>query len=215
VQLEVLTPFLQNIFSQLLNVFYGLIVLFLGFFLARLLENLLVYLLELIHLDTLVSIVKFDKFLTKGNISQSPSKLIGASLYWFLVFFLVITVAFLSGLPINSVLHKLASYLAFVLLAAVVLSLGSFLGVLIGNVVYVVTANFGLPGAKPISRLTQYATIVMAFLLAIEQLGIGPALLIPSIGVIIGALGLAVAIAFGLGCKDIMADFVSNLIKGK
>ena len=73
----------------------------------------------------------------------------------------------------------------------------------------------GLPGAKTIGKLTQYAAVVTAFLLAIEQLGIGPALLVPSIGVIIGALGLAVAIAFGLGCKDIMADFISNLIKGK
>jgi len=210
-----LKDFLQQTFEQLSVVFYGILVLLIGFFLARLLEKFLVFLLELISFDNILNFLKFDQFLRKGNILSSPSKLLGATLYWILMFFFIISVAFLVGLPIKIVLAKLFSYLTVVLLATVVLAIGTFIGLFLGGLVYLIGANFRLPGAKTISRLTQYAAVVMAFLLAIEQLGIGPDLLIPSIGVIIGSLGLAVAIAFGLGCKDIMADFVSNLIKGK
>ena len=95
------------------------------------------------------------------------------------------------------------------------LGLGVFLSIFISGVVYLIASNVGIPGAKTIAKIMQYATIVFAFLVALEQLGIGPVLIVPSIGVIIGAVGLALAIAFGLGCKDLMADFISNLIREK
>jgi len=215
VQFDLLVLFLGKTLFQLLNIFYGLLALVVGLFIAQLFQRFIVFILNLLKFDDLLKYFKFKNFLDKGDVKQSPSQLIGALVYWLVIYLLIVGVAFFAGLPVDLVLGKVFSSLGIILLAAVVLSIGSFLGVLFGYIVYVITANFGMPGAKTISRLTQYATVVMAFLLALEQLGIGPSLLIPSIGVIIGSLGLAVAIAFGLGCKDIMADFVSNLIKGK
>ena len=46
-------------------------------------------------------------------------------------------------------------------------------------------------------------------------LGISAAIIVASFSVIVGAVGLAFAIAFGLGCKDIAGDFVAGLFKGK
>lgn len=214
-QIESLFPFLQKTSFQLLNVFYGLASLIIGFVLAKFFEKIIVLVLQALKLDDLLKTVKFNSILEKGEIKKKPSEILGAFVYWLIIYLLIVVVAFLSGLPIESALEKIFSSLSVILISAVVLSLGSFFAILFGNLVYVVTSNFGLPGAKTISRLIQYVTVIMAFLLALEQLGIGATLLVPSIGVIIGALGLAVAIAFGLGCKDIMADFVSNLIKGK
>lgn len=215
VQVHMLLPFLKRTAFQLVNVFYGLFALVLGFLIAKLFEKIVVIALQTLHFDDLIKALKLNTLLEKGDIKKHPSELVGAFAYWVTIYLLIVVVAFLSGLPIDSALEKIFNSITVILLSAVVLSMGAFFAILFGNLVYVVTSNFGLPGAKTISRLTQYATVIMAFLLALEQLGIGAALLVPSIGVIIGALGLAVAIAFGLGCKDIMADFVSNLIKGK
>lgn len=214
-QVHLLLPFLKKTSFQLFNIFYGLFALLLGFLIAKLFEKIVVLALEALRFDDLLKALKLNAILEKGDIKKRPSELVGAFVYWVIVYLLIVVVAFLSGLPIESALEKIFGSITVILISAVVLSLGTFFAILFGGLVYMITSNIGVPGAKTISRLTQYATVIMAFLLALEQLGIGAALLVPSIGVIIGALGLAVAIAFGLGCKDLMADFVSNLTKGK
>jgi len=193
----------------------SIIVLVVGFFVAGLLKKLVINILDAVRLNDFAVAIKLKPLLDRGEIKQSPSYLIGGAVYWLAVYFLIFFTASYSGINIEPAVQKIFNSFGVVLLAAFVLGFGSFLGLICGNFVYFISVNVGLPGAKTIGKLTQYAAVVTAFLLAIEQLGIGPALLVPSIGVIIGALGLAVAIAFGLGCKDIMADFISNLIKGK
>lgn len=206
---------LVRVFPYLLNLILAAIVLTLGIVLARLVRCLVILMFTEVPLDETVYKLKFNSVLEKAEIKRSPSELLGDFSYWLVVFLLVITVAIFLGLPVEPLLKRVLDYVGIVFLAAVVLSLGVFLSSLIAGIIYVVGANVGLPGAKTIARLMQYATIIFAFLVALEQLGIGPALIVPSIGVIIGAVGLALAIAFGLGCKDIMADFISNLIRGK
>lgn len=206
---------LTKISMPLLNIFFALFILILGLVLARFIKNVISLALKAIQLDEALAKIKFNKVLEKAEIKKTTSDLISELFYWLTIFIVVMTLAAQQNIPVEAALERIMSFTGIVLLAAITLSLGTFLAILISSLVYLVGANLGLVGAKTISRLIQYAAVVFAFLLALEQLGIGPALLVPSIGVIIGAVGLAVAIAFGLGCKDIMADFVSNLIKGK
>jgi len=199
----------------LLNLLYALIIIIIGLAVARLIRYIIVLILQALKLNEMLKAIKFTPLLEKAEIKRSPADLLGDLAYWLAIYFMVMGIMVVMGMPVTQVLDKIFSYTGVVLLAAVVLSLGSFLAMLIGGLVYVIAANLGIAGAKTISKIIQYATIIFAFLLALEQLGISSALLATNIGVIIGALGLAVAIAFGLGCKDIMADFVSNLIRGK
>lgn len=201
--------------SPLLNILYILIAVAIGVGLARLIQSLVTWIFKAIKMDDLVDTIKLTPFLEKADIKRAPSKLLGDLAYWLSIYFLIMGVAMVLGLPVFDMLDKTFSYTGVILLAALSLSLGSFLAMLLGGLVYLITASLGINGAKTISKIIQYATIIFAFLLALEQLGIAPQLLAAQLGVIIGALGLAVAIAFGLGCKDIMADFVSNLIRGK
>ena len=205
----------NKILFPLLNLFSALLILLVVLLAARFLRNLVALSLKAIQLDIALEKLKFNKLLEKADIKKTASELFGELVYWMVIFVVVLGLAAMVGIPIESALDRLMSFTGIILLAAITLSLGSFLAILIAHLVFLIGSNLGFAGSKTISRLIQYATVIFAFLLALEQLGIGPALLVPSIGVIIGAVGLAVAIAFGLGCKDIMADFVSNLIKGK
>lgn len=204
-----------KVLPYLLNLLVAAIVLVSGVIVAKIVQYLVSMFFKILCLDQLLSKLKLTSLLEKVEINRSSSELLGDFSYWIAVFLLILTVANYLGLPIASLLDHILSYVGIVFLAALVLGLGVFLSIFISGVVYIIAANVGIPGAKTIAKIMQYATIVFAFLLALEQLGIGPALIVPSIGVIIGAVGLALAIAFGLGCKDIMADFVSNLIRGK
>lgn len=193
----------------------ALIILLLGLVLARFLKNIISVGLKAVQFDDYLEKIKFNKVLEKAEIKKTGSDLLSELVYWLVIFIVVMGLAAQASIPVEPALERIISFTGIVILAAITLSLGTFLAILVSNVIYFISVNLGLAGAKTISRIIRYAAVIFAFLLALEQLGIGPALLVPSIGVIIGAVGLAVAIAFGLGCKDIMADFVSNLIRGK
>ncbi len=204
-----------KIYQPLLSLLIALLILLIGLLLARLLRTAVSGFFKTVQLDVLSEKIKFNKLFEKAEIKKSVSELLGEFVYWLMIFLVVLGLASWVKIPVDTALERIMSFTGIIVLAAITLSLGTFLAILISQIVYFIGSNLGLAGSKTISRLIHYATVVFAFLLALEQLGIGPALLVPSIGVIIGAVGLAVAIAFGLGCKDIMADFVSNLIKGK
>ena len=193
----------------------ALILLLIGLVLARFLKNIIGLGLKAVQFDGYLEKINFNKLLEKAEIKKTGSDLLSELVYWLVIFVVVMGLAAQASIPVEAALERIISFTGIVILAAITLSLGTFLAILVSNIIYFISVNLGLAGAKTISRVIQYAAVIFAFLLALEQLGIGPALLVPSIGVIIGAVGLAVAIAFGLGCKDIMADFVSNLIRGK
>jgi len=119
------------------------------------------------------------------------------------------------SLPVQRAFLSIFAYMGVVILAALILGIGVLLASLISGITKAVMANLGLEGAKTVSRLIYYIVIIFTFLAALSELGISMDVFIPQIGVIIGAVGLAAAIAFGLGCKDMAADFLHNLFKGR
>lgn len=205
----------DKLLPYVLNLLFAAAALFVGILAAKMVQLVVVTVFKSISFDPLLKKLKFTDILERAEIKRTPSELLGDLSYWFAILVLVLALADFLKLPIDPLIDQVLNYVGVVFLAAVILGLGVFLSALISGIIYLVAANIGIGGAKTIARLMKYATVIFAFLLALEQLGIGPSLIVPSIGVIIGALGLAVAIAFGLGCKDIMADFVSNLIKGR
>ncbi|MBI5399999.1 hypothetical protein HZB07_05260 [Candidatus Saganbacteria bacterium] len=183
-----------------------------GWLIARILEKAIVSFLQLIWLDKLANWLGWETFALKGGVKQKISELIGSLAYWLIALLVVIGVAEIAGLPVAVVLPTLFAYMGVVFLAALILALGVFLAGLLSGFISLVMANLGLEGARTVSRVIYYIIIVFSFLAALSQLGFNPDWT-PHIGIILGAPALAVAIAFGLGCKDMAADFIHNLFR--
>ena len=198
-----------------INLLSVLILLLIGYLVARALGMAVAYIARLIMLDKISEQSRLKEVLGKGDIKKPLSELLGDLIYWVMLFISIIGITEFFRLPIDPALEKVFSFIAIIFVAAIILGMGAFFASLIAGVVRLVAANFGIEGAKTISRVIYYIVIVFAFLATLSQLGIGTEVFIPQIGVIIGAFGLAAAIAFGLGCKDMAADFLYNLFKGK
>ncbi|MFH2033086.1 MAG: hypothetical protein ABIJ26_00065 [Candidatus Margulisiibacteriota bacterium] len=206
---------LQSILPMVVTLIFALVLLVAGLLASKLLQKMVTLSLQFLQFDTVVKKLNFNKVLEKGDVKQTLSELFGDMVYWVSVFVVIVTVVSLFGIDIIPVLNKVFEYFGQVVVAAVVLGLGVVVAYLIARLIYAIGSNIGLGGSRTIAKIIQYAFIIFAGLVALAQLGIGSELIVPSIGVIIGSVGLALAIAFGLGCKDIIADFVSNLIRGK
>ncbi|MEA3494323.1 MAG: hypothetical protein U9R38_08090 [Candidatus Margulisiibacteriota bacterium] len=205
----------SSILPMLLNLLTVLLLLLVGLLVAKGLGSLTTIVLQALKLDNLSQRVGFNSLLEKGNVRKSASELLGDLIYWFVAFVVVVGVAGVFGLPVERALIKVFAYMGIVFLASLILGIGLFLAGLVSGIVRFIMANFGIDGSKTVSRLIYYIVIVFAFLAALAELGISTDVFIPQIGVIIGAFGLAAAIAFGLGCKDMAADFLHNLFRGK
>jgi hypothetical protein len=90
-----------------------------------------------------------------------------------------------------------------------------FLANLIAGVVKLVCLNIGLEGGKSLARAVYYLAVIFSLLAALALLGLRPSAIVAKLDIIVGAPALAAAIAFGLGCKDMAADFLHNIFKGK
>jgi hypothetical protein len=199
-----------------LNLIYLLVLLLVGFLIARLLQWLVTSFFEILKLDKGAQKIGFTPLLVKGEIKRSPSEVLGDLVYWFAIFASIIIVASFLGLgSTKEMVNLVLAYIPSVLSATLVLGFSIFIAVLLSTVVLVITANANLVGAKTLSRMVLYAVMLFGIIVALGQLGLDPAWLAGSASVVIGGVALAFAIAFGLGCKDIAGDFISKLIKGK
>lgn len=208
--------FAWNQISQpLLSLLGGLVLLLIGFVVAKAVGFAVTYVLKLAQLDKGSKAIKFNTLLEKGEIKKGVSDLLGDLCYWLVIIVTVIGVAKMFGLKVEPVMAKAFIYLGLALMVALVLGLGLFFASLIANIVKVILLNFGVEGGKSLARFTYYLVVLFLFLAALSQLGLRPSTILGKLDIVLGTVGLAAAIAFGLGCKDMAADFLYGIFKGK
>ena len=195
----------------MVNALLVIIILLIGWLLSKVIKSVVSKALKTAKLNELSSRIELDKLLSKGGITSTLSDLIGIICYWLglLITFMVAVNAV--GLTIAAdLLNKVVLYIPNVIAALFILILGMFVSTLLKNIVQTAASNAGLNQGK---LLAQVETVVIAFAIfvGLEQLQIGIRITELTISIVLGSLGLGLALAFGLGCKDIAGKFVAEL----
>jgi hypothetical protein len=137
----------------------------------------------------------------------------GVGCYWLtlLVTFMVAVNAV--GLTVTAdLLQKVVGYIPNVVCALFILILGMFVATLLRNIVQAAASNSGVSQGKLLGKVVEGIVIAFAVFVGLEQLKIGLRLTHLTLAIILGSIGLALALAFGLGCKDIAAKYMDDLI---
>ncbi len=214
VLLEPARTVLTQIGQFLVSVLLVLIILLIGWLISKLIKTIVTKGLRSIKLDELSDRIELDSLLEKGGITYSLSELIGVICYWLalLVSFMIAINAV--GLTIAAdLLNKVVLYIPNVIAAMFILILGMFVATLLRNIVQTAATNAGLSQVKLLSKIVEVIVIVFAIFVALEQLNIGIRITELTLSIILGAIGLGLALAFGLGCKDIAGKFVNEFIE--
>lgn len=195
-----------------------LVILVVGWIVAAVLKNVVVKLLKVIQFDSASEKSGLSDVLRKGGIKNTFSELIGGLIYW--VVMLLVFMAALNALGMTvvaSLLDKVILYIPNVIAAIFIITLGIFFASIIGSIVMTASMNAGVKQSKLLSQVTQTVIVIFAVIMTMEQLNIATAILNTTVTILLGAAGLAVAIAVGLGSKDIagklMQELVDNLKK--
>lgn len=127
-----------------------------------------------------------------------------------LAFWSVVLLGLLLGLSVietqlSSVLvMKLFAYIPNVLAALVIVFVGLFLARFLSREVLISAVNMQIQSARLLSLGVKWLIIVMAGAMALEHLGIGVEIVRLSFGILFGGIVLALALAVGLGSKDVV-----------
>jgi len=190
-----------------------LVILVIGWIVAAVLKNVVVKLLKIIQFDTASEKSGLSDVLRKGGIKNTLSELIGGLIYWTVM--LLVFMAALNALGMTvvaSLLDKVIFYIPNVIAAIFIITLGIFFASVIGSIVMTASMNAGIKQSKLLSQVTQTVIVIFAAIMTLEQLNIATAILSTTVTILLGAIGLAVAIAVGLGSKDIAGKLMQELL---
>jgi hypothetical protein len=134
--------------------------------------------------------------------------------YWFIMILVIIAALDALGLPIVSdLLNSIFLYIPNVVAAIIVLILGFLVGNLLSAVVRTAASNAGLKNAEGLGTIALYAIVFFSAAIAMIQLGIGEEIITAAFGIAFGAAALALAIAFGLGGREVAAEYLKRLLE--
>lgn len=194
------------------NLFVALVLVLLGFVVAKLLDTLLSKLLGKVGLDRLMTGTGLTKMLSRIGIQVSVSTLIGKIVYWFVLLIFLVSAAEALGLQrVSATLDVLALYLPKVFGAALVLLAGVLLAQLVSSLVRGAAEGVGLEYSHGLGRVAQGLVIIISISVAIGQLEVKTDLLNNVIAIVLISVGLAVALALGLGSREIASQILAGI----
>jgi len=200
-----------KIASYIPHILAAMLILVGGWILARILRLLAIKFLLAIHFDVAAERAGLDDLFVRGEIRQSPVELVGQLVYWMVM--LIIFVAAVNALGLQaaaSFLNQVLLYFPRIFVAIFILVLGLFFANFISGVVKVGAVNLQWMKADLVGRSARYVIIVIASAMALEELGIASQIVTAAFIILFGSVCFALALAFGLGCKDLVAKFVSQ-----
>ena len=98
------------------------------------------------------------------------------------------------------------------MVALLILAFGAYFARFIAGTVSTYCRNVGIgPGdAELLARVAQYAIVAFAGLIALDQMGVGGAIVRESFLIILAGVVFALALAFGLGGRDWAAGLLER-----
>lgn len=185
--------------------FGALVILFAGYLVAKLIEK---------GTQRLLRRVRFNQLLERGGVMQAversgshlnPAKVIANVLFWFVMFAVLLVAANAIGLEsLANVFSELVSYIPSVIAAIVIIILGIVLGGFVGGLI--MASAGGLHGGPWLARTGRAGVIVLAVFMALQELGIATDIVTTAFAILFGAVALALALAFGLGNRELAAE---------
>jgi hypothetical protein len=208
---EPVSQMLTRILAYLPVLLGVLVILIVGWLVAKAIKRIVDWLLKLIRFDALADKAGISEILKKGNLKISAGEVISNLVYWLIVIMVLVMAVDALGLPkASDILVSLFAYVPKVIAALLVLVVAMFLASFVSGIVRTAAGNANLPKPEIFAGVSRWAIIIFAVTIALEQLGIASLLVTTTFNIILGGLCLALAIAFGLGGKDAAAKYLEG-----
>jgi hypothetical protein len=195
-----------QIFGQVVPALLGAaVIIFAGYLLAKVLERLTERGLRKVGLNRMMERGGVTQAVERSGTHVNPTRVLGNLVFWFVMFAVILLAANALGLDtLANVMGTLVSYIPSVIAAVVIILVGIVLG---GFVEGFIAASAGaVHGGRSLARVGRISVILLSVFMALQELGIATEIVTTAFAILFGAVALAMALAFGLGNRDLAGE---------
>jgi succinate dehydrogenase/fumarate reductase cytochrome b subunit len=200
---------LDAFFAFIPNLLAFLVILVIGYFIAKLVKGIVSKALEKLGLDRALHESDAGQYVEKVSPDAKPSRMVGAVGFW-LIFLFVLSAA-IGALQIPAVtafMNEVLAYLPNVIAAVVIFVVAAALAGAVGGAVHKLMGDTST--GKLVRAAVPSLIMVIAVFMVLNQLKIAEEIVTITYAALLGSVALGMALAFGLGGREVAGQMLED-----
>jgi Mechanosensitive ion channel, conserved TM helix len=144
----------------------------------------------------------------------SPAQAVSRFVFWTIVILgLLVSLTALNATIPSRLALSVFEYVPHLLAAFLILLVGAVTARFLARSMLIGAVNMQIQSARLLSLLVKWLVLLVAVAMALEHLGIGRSVLLLAFGILFGGVVLAVALAVGLGARDVVGRALERQLR--
>lgn len=144
------------------------------------------------------------------RLSPAPMRIVAGLVFWVIMLLFITAATRVAGLgAFSDWLDRIVVYVPRLVAGGVIVLAGYLISQVIRDLVATALASAKVSQGELIGLLVQWAVLLAAIIIGVEQLGVDVTFLIIIAAMVIGGFAAAIAIAFGVGARDLVANLIA------
>jgi hypothetical protein len=193
-----------------------LILAFVGWVIAYAVKMILRSILQLIKFDKLSENTGASQLLSKAAL-PTATEMVSRFVFWVTwLGFIMLGVSVLGILGLQEQISRVFLFLPRLFVALFVLFFGLLAASFFSRAALLAAVNANMPSARIVSLAVRSIIIVFVFSIVFEELGLAEQTMLVAFGIAFGALMFGLAIAFGIGGRNLAQRFLEQkFVRGR
>jgi hypothetical protein len=188
-----------------------LLILLIGWLISGILARAVAGLLRVIRFNDLAQRAGITDFVQQMGIRRGAEGMMADIVKWFVRIITLIVAFDALGLPaVSQVLQQFLLWIPNLVVALVILVIAGLAANALANLVRGATAQAGFTNPDMLSTIVRVAVWSFGIVIAVNQIGIAQTLVNTLFFGLVGALALALGLAFGLGGRETAGEIVQS-----
>lgn len=188
----------------------ALLLLFLGWFLGRMIARFFQKLLERIGADKLGDRLNQIDFIARSPLKIKPSTMVGKFLYYLIfIFFFMAATDTLGITAVSDMISKIFEYLPRILSALVVFVIGILFADMLKKLVHTACASLNIPAAGLIANFVFYFVFINVAMITLSQAGIDTNFIQDNLSIILAGIVGAFAVGYGYASRPLVGNLLA------
>lgn len=203
---------LQQILNAIPLIFTAAFILVASYFLARFAAELVTNILSSIGFDNIFSVLGIStqqKAPSPATNTRTPSQIMGTVVIVGIMLFATVAAVDILKIPaLTALVTALTVVFARILSGLAVFAVGLFLANLAFSVITASTNR----QAQILGQIARVAIIALVSAMSLQQIGVASDIVNLAFGLLLGAIAVAIALAFGLGAREVAGEQVKEFL---
>lgn len=209
--LDAMSALWSKVAAFIPNFFAFIVILVVGYIIAKLVATLVRKLLAVIKIDKFSQRIGVRGVLDRANVTHEVSGILSGIVFWLLMLTFLVSATETLGLQrVSSTIDNFVLYLPKVLGAAFILMVGLFIAQFVRDLVTSGAEGLGIDLAGPLGNAAYGLLVIVVVSLSIGQLEMETEILNQVISILLISLGAAAALAFGFGSRVIAGNVLAG-----